>query len=292
MWPLTKRAASLARNTAAGARSSTSPQRRLGVRLIEPGAEGLVGHQRGGQLGLEVARAQAVDGDAVRPEVDRHALGQHLHRTLAGRVGRDAGAAQLALHRADVDDAAAPARHHALRHRLADDEHAVDIGAHQLLPVGEREFVEGRAALQAGVVDEHVDGADLFLDRRHRGAHGGHIADVEGTCMDLQALARQQQLCGGQPRRVAPVQHQRGAGLAEPARQREADARRRAGDQCHAAVQTKGVGGDHAGVHSSCCLTVASTSAGLAATSSVIAPSSGSGDSRMSSWLCSSEAGM
>src|SRR5262249_12271166 len=34
MWPLTKREASLARNTAASARSSTSPQRRDGVRPI------------------------------------------------------------------------------------------------------------------------------------------------------------------------------------------------------------------------------------------------------------------
>ncbi len=48
--------------------------------------------------------------DAVRPPVDGHALGQHLHRALAGGVGRDAGAAQLALHRADVDDLAALAR--------------------------------------------------------------------------------------------------------------------------------------------------------------------------------------
>ena len=34
MWPLTKREASLARNTAAPTRSSTSPQRRDGVRPI------------------------------------------------------------------------------------------------------------------------------------------------------------------------------------------------------------------------------------------------------------------
>src|SRR5262249_45288304 len=37
--------------------------------------------------GLEIARAEAVDLDAVRPEVDGHPLGQHLHRALAAAYG-------------------------------------------------------------------------------------------------------------------------------------------------------------------------------------------------------------
>ena len=163
MWPLTKLEASLARNTAAPTRSSTSPQRRDGVWLTSHCVNSGLSTSACGELGLEVARAQAVDLDAVLAPVDRHALGQHLHRALAGGVGRDAGATQLALHRADVDDLAALAPDHVARHRLADQEHAVEVGLHQLVPVGLGELLERRAALHAGVVDEDVDGADLAL---------------------------------------------------------------------------------------------------------------------------------
>src|SRR5438105_1911506 len=107
----------------------------------EPAAELGVVDERLRQLGLEVAGAEAVDLDAVLAPVDRHALGEHLHRALAGGVRRDVRPPELALHRADVDDFAALARDHPARHRLADDEDAVDIGAHQLVPVGLGEFV-------------------------------------------------------------------------------------------------------------------------------------------------------
>ena len=100
-------------------------------------------------------------------EVDRHALGQHLHRALARGVGRDARPAELALHRADVDDAAAVARDHAPRHRLADVEDAVEVGAHHACQSASRS-PERRAALHAGVVDEDVDRAELGLDRVDR----------------------------------------------------------------------------------------------------------------------------
>src|SRR5262245_31982574 len=56
-----------------------APRRRA---ADQPLAEVFVGDQRLRQLGLEVAGAEAVDLDAVRPEVDRHALGEHLHRAL------------------------------------------------------------------------------------------------------------------------------------------------------------------------------------------------------------------
>src|SRR4030095_8978265 len=99
----------------------------------QPAAELGVAHQGLGQFGLEIAGAQTVDLDAVLAPVDGHALGQHLHRALAGGVGRDVRAAQFALHRTDVDDLAAAARNHVPGHRLADQEHAVDVGFHQLV---------------------------------------------------------------------------------------------------------------------------------------------------------------
>jgi hypothetical protein len=168
--------ASLARNTAAPTRSSTSPAARRRA-VDQPVAELGVVDQRLGQLGLEVAGPEAIDLNAVLAPVDRHALGEHLHRALAGGVGRDVRPAQLALHRTDVDDLAAPARDHPARDRLADDEDAVDVGAHQLVPVGLGELVERRASLHTGVVDEDVDRADLTLDPLHRIA----VASAEVT---------------------------------------------------------------------------------------------------------------
>src|SRR6185295_5095456 len=118
-----------------------------GRAVDQPGAELGVVHERLGQLGLEVAGPQAVDLDAVLAPVDGHALGQHLHGALAGGVGRDVGPAQFALYRTDVDDLAAAAVNHVARHRLADQEHAVDVGLHQLVPVGFIELLERAAPL-------------------------------------------------------------------------------------------------------------------------------------------------
>ena len=73
----------------------------------DPGGEFLVRHQRRVELGAEIARRNAVRRDAVLGELRAHRLGEHLHRALARRVGRDRRAAELRHHRADIDDLAA-----------------------------------------------------------------------------------------------------------------------------------------------------------------------------------------
>ena len=70
----------------------------------------------------------------------------------------------LALQARDVDDLAATARDHPPRHGLADVEHAVEVGAHQLVPGLDREVLERGAALDPGIVDQDVDRALLGLD--------------------------------------------------------------------------------------------------------------------------------
>jgi hypothetical protein len=158
---------------------------------------------------------------------------------LLAVYGRDVRPPELALHRADVDDLAALARDHAARHRLADDEHAVDVGAHQLVPVGLREFVERRTALHAGVVDEDVDRADLALDALDRG--GGRVGrgHVERERMHRRAFAAQPGRGLLQLGVVAAVEDDRRTGTGQPAREREADAGARAGDEGDAPAQVE-----------------------------------------------------
>ena len=94
------------------------------------------------------------------------------------------GPAELALHRADVDDLAAPARDHAARHRLADEEHAVDVGAHQLVPVRPRRTrSSGARRCMPALLTRMSIGADLGLDARDGLGHGGAIGHVEGDGM-------------------------------------------------------------------------------------------------------------
>ena len=66
-------------------------------------------------------------------------------------------------------------------HGLAHMEDAIEVGAHQGLPVLRIKLIERRAPLHAGVVDQDVDGAQARLDIGHRRVHRlriGHIKDL------------------------------------------------------------------------------------------------------------------
>ena len=178
--------------------------REAGVTLVETAVTWFADDQRLRSL-AEISGLEHFD--AARAEADGHALGEHLHRALAGGVRRDARPAQLTLDRADIDDAATAARHHVPRHGLSDEEHAVEVGAHQHVPVGRIELVERRAALDAGVVDEDVDRADLGLDAGDRLDHSLTVANVEGTHMHRQAFFPQACRRSVQTRRIAPDEH-------------------------------------------------------------------------------------
>ena len=179
MCPLTNDEASLARKIAAPCNSSTLPQRPGGRARADPGGEFLVRHQRLIELGAEIARRNAVRRDAVLGEFRAHRLGEHLHRALARRVGRDGRAAELRHHRADVDDLAARPRDHAPRDRLRDEEHRVEIGRHDLPPVGFGKFGERHALGHAGIVHQDVDRPDVLLDLLDRRLHAGAAGHVE-----------------------------------------------------------------------------------------------------------------
>ena len=152
--------------------------------------------------------------------------------------------------------------------------------------------MEGTAALQAGVVDQDVDGAVAGLNVRHRGFAGVTVGHVEGGLVHGEALGAQRGGGGGQLGGVAAVEHQCGSRLAQATRQRQADARRRAGDKGQAAIEAEGVGSDHGAVDGRWASTVAATWSGEGLMSTLIGPSSAPGGSSVASWLSSSEGGM
>ena len=106
--------------------------------------------------------------------------------------------------------------------------------------------MEGRTVLGARVVDQNLDRAEGRLDLGHRGLHRSGVTDVERPLVHLQAFTAQLLRGGSQPGRVAPVEHHGGAGLRQAPRHTQADACGGAGDQGQAAVESKGIGSDHA----------------------------------------------
>src|SRR6266481_4790686 len=102
--------------------------------LFEPAREFRIVDQRLVELGLEVARRDGIDLEAIFGPIGAHATGQVLYGALRGRVGRDARPREFALHGGDVDDLALAASDHMTGDGLADIERTRNIGDEQLLP--------------------------------------------------------------------------------------------------------------------------------------------------------------
>ena len=96
-----------------------------------------VGAQGLGVVGLDVARRDGVDVDALRRPLVREQPGQPGDPVLGGGVGRDADAALEGEQRGDVDDGAAgPPREDAAGERLGEEEDGLEVDVDDLVPVG------------------------------------------------------------------------------------------------------------------------------------------------------------
>ena len=94
-------------------------------------------------------------------------LGQPDHRMLAGAVDRDMRRADQARDRGGVDDAALVLLQHHRQHMLHAEEHADHVDVEHAAKPFQRIFRDRLdLALDAGVVVEHVDGAELVDARR------------------------------------------------------------------------------------------------------------------------------
>ena len=204
----------------------------------EPAGEGWIVDQCLIEFGAEIAWAKSVDLETVASPVDRHALGEHLHRALGSAVGRDAGAAELALHGADIDDLAMAARDHVTGNGLPHEEDTVEVNGGDAVPGLKREILQRGAVLHASVIEQNLDRADVALNGGHPGGDRFGVRHVEGRDMSGDGVVVGEGfLSASEAVGIAPVEHDGRAGRGEGLGDRVADAFAGAGDKRDAAGQ-------------------------------------------------------
>jgi hypothetical protein len=124
----------------------------------------------------------------------------------------------------------------------AHDEGAGEVGVDHAPPVREAHVEERFAVLDAGVVDEDVDGTHVGFDRLDGGGHGGFLDDVEGAGRDPVVAEVLGELGARviQAGRVDAVEDDRGSGVGESFGDGEPDPPAGTGDQCDAAGEVDG----------------------------------------------------
>jgi hypothetical protein len=193
--PLTEKSAPVVKPPSSPASQATMEPISLGraQALDRDGGNDLLQHVRLDgidHVGADVARADGVDRHALVGQFLRQGHGEAVHAGLGGRVVGLAGLALFAVDRRDLDDAAPALFHHARHHLLGHVEHGVQVGVDDGVPVLARHLQEHAVAGDAGVVDQHVDGAMLGLglgEGLDGGVPVGHVAHagVEGVAQRL-----------------------------------------------------------------------------------------------------------
>ena len=173
-------------------------------------------------------------------EVDKvHAVLPLL--TLSGRFERPGEAGgpvragdQVRADRSNTFNARASGSHRHrfgfLGHRLTGMEHAVQVSAHQVIPIGLLVVFQRAPALHAGVVDQYVDRSP-GLDRSHTHSHRLARGDVKHLDLDRKTLVTQRLCTTVQFIGTATIQNDGGSGLRQAPSQSQADAGTGAGDQ-------------------------------------------------------------
>ena len=143
-----------------------------------PAAVGLPFAQRSGLGRGYIAGAQAVALDVIFAVFRADIAGEHLQAALGCRIGRNRLAAQLAHHRAYINDLTLAALHHLRHYRRRADVRTHQVHVYHLLEFGAAHLVHRYALDDACVVYQDVDGADLGVDLLYQGLHGRLVGDV------------------------------------------------------------------------------------------------------------------
>src|SRR6202012_3909292 len=133
-------------------------------------------------------RAQQRGGDPGAGEFTTQPLGVVVHERLGGGVADLPREGLVARGGSDVEDRAAPARHHLLDRTSAQVDDGFDVDAH-LGDLG----VDGRLrhrpdGAHAGVVDQDVGGQPAPVDLVEETGPSGGIRDVAGDYLDADAV--------------------------------------------------------------------------------------------------------
>src|SRR5205823_8930012 len=139
-------------------------------------------------LGQREAGGDRVDADPEGPQLVSQLPREGDDPTLRGGVGAAAALAEPPpCDGRDVHDLAAPLALHDRRHRVAEEERALEVERDETLPLGERELVDrGRRPRDHRAppdrVDQDVDASELTDDAVHQGADLPRIQRVGPAC--------------------------------------------------------------------------------------------------------------
>ena len=137
--------------------------------------------QRCGLRGSNVARSNAVALDIVLTVLGSDVLGQHLQAALSSSVGGDSLTAQLAHHRADVDNLTAALLDHVRDNGLGHDERGVQVNVDDLTELSSAHLGHRDTLDDTGVVDQNVDVTNFLgnlLDECLDSVLVGDVADI------------------------------------------------------------------------------------------------------------------
>jgi hypothetical protein len=190
-------------------------------------------------VGLDEGRGDGVDGDVVGAPLDRETARKVVYRRLRHAVDRFARERDHAGLRAHIDDAAEAPLDHQPADGLAGEEGALEVDADHVVEVGLRHVLCRAFRTHAGVVDEHVNLAEVpvrLADRAsdlvellhvHLQGQGATAHRFDLACERLAAL-----LAPKAERHVGPrMRESERASATEPAR--------RGGDESHLAAEIK-----------------------------------------------------
>ena len=195
-----------------------------------------------GQVGVDPARQDGVGLDVVGGPGHRAGAGELHDAALAGGIGRREAGAEDRQHRADIDDLAAAGRLHGWVGCLRAHERAGEVGRNDAVPLLEFERVRRFSNIDAGIVDENVDAAELFGDAFDHGSDISLVGDVGGDRDRPDAARLELGGRGGRFRFIAADHRDVGAGFRQPPRHAEPDAAIAAGDDSHLAAEIEQFG--------------------------------------------------
>src|SRR5581483_10108805 len=188
-----------------------------GATALPRGARHVVVHH----LGVGVARAYGVDGDAAFRRLQRQRAHQPDHGMLRRRIGGDIGITLQPRRRGHDDDAAEAARDHAAKHRLNGMHHAHDIDVEDATELVGRGPGKGRASRDARISDQDVYGSGIrgrALCRIGDGAGVGDVSDRVSAGLALRDGVLQRAFLAPQHGHLGSgFRQSRGDGAANPA---------------------------------------------------------------------------
>ena len=241
----------------------------------ELGDLGLAAHRHALEEGVdellvEVRRLDAAEGDEIHAHVLLRPVGAEIARQVDQRGFRRGVGDRLlerlavallavgierlvrrhhAVHRADIDDGAAPRLRHARTDDLAAQHDAGQVGVDDLVPVLlridlERAVLVGRASrlgVDAGIVDQHVGHAPVGDEFRGRGLQRRLVGDAGDVDPDAVGQAGKLRFQVRAPERTPAVDGDLRTGLRQRRRELRAELAEPAGDDADAILDSEHV---------------------------------------------------